>query len=332
MFLAGPSEDINFFEILFQNSNFLILSSLSDTYIFHMVNYQFTFEKEAHMVNPDPPDSPTRRSRGRPRGWDDKTAQNTIKSLDRAMEVFEFLSEGNGKALTALASEMGQSPATVYRILVTLEGRGLVEFDPIEQIWMIGPKAFVIGARFLRRTSLVDRARPVLRRLMAQTGETANLGIEKEGDVLFLSQVETHSSIRAFFPPGTLSPMHASGIGKALLAQMDEDRLSRTLKHRALSAFTEFTITDPIALRRDLEEIRARGFSIDGEEKNLGMRCIAAPVFDVNAEAVAGISVSGPTSRVGLADIEELSLSVMQAAQTLTKAIGGISRPKGASI
>ncbi|MFA3916581.1 HTH-type transcriptional regulator BhcR [Ruegeria hyattellae] len=271
--------------------------------------------------------SSPRRARGRPRDWDDKTAQNTIKSLDRAMEVFEFLSEAQGKALTALSAEMGQSPATVYRVLVTLEGRGLVEFDPVEQVWHIGPQAFIIGARFLRRTSLVDRARPILRKLMEESGETANLGIEKEGFVLFLSQVETHAAIRAFFPPGTLSPMHASGIGKALLAEMDDARLTRTLQGKTLEAFTDFTITDFAALRNSLAEVRHAGYAIDGEEKNLGMRCIAAPVFDVTGEAVAGISVSGPTSRVGTGDIERLSRSVKEAAQALSLAIGGKVTP-----
>ncbi|WP_170400281.1 HTH-type transcriptional regulator BhcR [Ruegeria arenilitoris] len=269
-----------------------------------------------------------RKARGRPRGWDDKTAQNTIKSLDRAMEVFEYLSETRGKALTALSDELKQSPATVYRILITLEGRGLVEFDHNEQVWHIGPRAFVIGSRFLRQTSLVDRARPIMRKLMESTGETANLGVEKEGSVLFLSQVETHASIRAFFPPGTLSPMHASGIGKALLAHMDEDRLDRLLATVELQAFTSRSITDPGALKEDLASIRARGFSFDDEEKNSGMRCIAAPVFDINKEAIAGISVSGPTSRVSEAEIERLSHLVMEAAHLLTLAIGGIvTRP-----
>lgn len=268
-----------------------------------------------------------RRARGRPRDWHDKTAQNTIKSLDRAMEVFEFLSESQGKALSDIASEMQQSPATVYRILVTLEGRGLVEFDPVEQVWHIGSRAFVIGARFLRRTSLVDRARPILRKLMEDTGETANLGVEKEGLVLFISQVETHASIRAFFPPGTLSPMHASGIGKALLAEMDAARLTRTLRNQTLEAFTEHTITDADLLQADLTAVRARGFAVDGEEKNLGMRCIAAPVFDVTGEAVAGISVSGPVSRVGPDDVARLSARVVEAAQALSIAIGGEVTP-----
>jgi IclR family acetate operon transcriptional repressor len=265
----------------------------------------------------------TKRARGRPRDWHDKTAQNTIKSLDRAMEVFEFLSASQGKALSQLARDLNQSPATVYRILVTLEGRGLVEFDKTEQIWHIGPRAFIIGSRFLRRTSLVERARPVLRQLMEDTGETANLGVEQNGHVLFVNQVETHASIRAFFPPGTLSRLHASGIGKALLAQMDPVRFENALKGAPIEKFTEYTLTDKEVLREDLRLTRQRGYSIDGEERNLGMRCIAAPVFDVHAEAIAGISVSGPTSRVGLDQISDMSKAVVAAAASLTKAIGG---------
>lgn len=268
-------------------------------------------------------ESGVRRSRGRPRDWNDKTEQNTIKSLDRAMAVFEFLSEDQGKPLSVLAAETGQSPATVYRILVTLEGRGLVEFDADDQVWHIGPRAFVIGARFLRRTSLVERARPVLRTLMEATGETANLGIDRGGMVLFLSQVETHENIRAFFPPGTLSSMHASGIGKTLLAQMDEDRFARWLRDHPPARFTEHTLTEPEALRAAMTEIRSRGYSIDDQEKNLGMRCIAAPIFDVSREAVAGISISGPINRMAEDAIPDLAQIVIAAAQNLTSAIGG---------
>ena len=269
----------------------------------------------------NPPET-QRRTRGRPRDWDDKTAQNTIKSLDRAMAVFDYLSQSHGKALSTLAKDLSQSPATLYRVLITLENRGLVEFDATEQLWHIGPKAFVIGARFLRRTSLVDRARPILRHLMERTGETANLGIERDGQVLFLSQVESTANIRAFFPPGSLSPLHASGIGKALLAHMDEHRLYSILTTQPRDAFTAHTMTAEPALQADLNAIRARGYAIDAEEKNLGMRCIAAPVFDLNNEAVAGLSVSGPVVRVSTDQTDSLATAVMDAARSLSQAIG----------
>jgi IclR family acetate operon transcriptional repressor len=266
--------------------------------------------------------SPSRRARGRPRDWDDKTAQNTIKSLDRAMEVFEHLSTLPGTTLSSLASDLEQSPATVYRILVTLEARGLVEFDVGNQLWFIGARAFVIGARFLRRTTLAERARPILRRLMEATGETANLGIARNTHVLFVGQVETNATIRAFFPPGTLSPMHASGIGKALLAQMSDDRLSRLFATAPLDRFTDKTLIEPATLRADLEATRERGYAVDDEEKNEGMRCIAAPVFDLSGGAVAGLSVSGPVSRVSLPQTEPLAAAVMEAAAELSAAMG----------
>lgn len=275
------------------------------------------------MKNQNSGESDGKKSRGRPRDWHDKTAQNTIKSLDRAMEVFEFLSETQGQTLSQLAKDMDQSPATVYRVLVTLEGRGLVEFDATDQVWHIGAQAFIIGSRFLKRTTLVERARPLLRDLMETTGETANLGVEQGGHVLFVSQVETHASIRAFFPPGTLSRLHASGIGKALLAHMDDARTEKILSGAQLERFTDFTLTTSQDLKADLETTRQRGFSIDGEERNIGMRCIAAPVFDINGEAIAGLSVSGPTSRVSENQVPELSKAVVAAAKALTAAIGG---------
>lgn len=265
----------------------------------------------------------TRRARGRPRDWDDKTSQNTIKSLDRAMEVFEHLSERSGQTLSGLAAELDQSPATVYRILVTLSQRDLVEFDSAAQLWHIGPRAFLIGSRFLRRTSLVERARPIMRRLLDETGETVNLGTVQGRSVLFVSQVETEETIRAFIPPGTLSPLHASGIGKALLADMTGERRAKFLGDDALEAFTPKTLTTRETLIADLRRIRERGYSVDDEERNLGMRCIASAVFDVHGEAIAGISISGPTSRMALEHTGRLGAAVMRSAAELTAALGG---------
>ncbi|MDU8910292.1 HTH-type transcriptional regulator BhcR [Aestuariicoccus sp. MJ-SS9] len=266
---------------------------------------------------------PGRRARGRPRAWGDTSDQNTIKSLDRAMQVLERLSELGGATLSDLAADLGQPPASVYRVLYTLEARGIVDFDATAQTWDIGAGAFRIGSQFLRRTSLVERARPVLRHLMGQTGETANLGVARDGKVLFISQVETHASIRAFFPPGTMSPMHASGIGKALLAQMTEPEVAAVAGRHGLERFTEHTLTDRDRLFADLAAARARGYAIDYEEKNLGMRCIAASVFDMHGEAVAGLSISGPAARIPDAAIPAFGAKVAAAAESLTIAIGG---------
>lgn len=265
----------------------------------------------------------TNRSRGRPRDWHDKTEQNTIKSLDRAIVVLQRLGEIGAATLSELAADLAQSPATVYRILITLEGRGLVEFDERPQVWQVGAGAYLIGAAFLRRTTLVDRARPILRGLMAATGETANLGVEQKGQVLFVSQVETQSNIRAFFPPGSMSEMHASGIGKALLAFLPLDRRKEILSGVTLTRYTDQTLTDPAKLKTDLDFSRQRGYAIDADEKTDGMRCIAAPVFGPGGEPVAGISVSGPSSRISDAAIPVLAAQVTGAALALSQAMGG---------
>lgn len=268
---------------------------------------------------------PERRARGRPRAWSDTTEQNKIKSLDRALVILERLSERGGATLTDLSEDLDQSPATVYRVLSTFEGRNMVDFDPVAQTWHIGAGAFHIGSRFLRRTSLVERARPFLRELMQKTEETANLGVSRDGLVLFLSQVETHHNIRAFFPPGTMSPMHSSGIGKALLAQMDDKDVAAIIRKHKLTAFTEHTLVTPEALAEDLVKTKARGYAFDAEEKNDGMRCIAAPVFDMHGEPIAGVSISGPSARIPDERIDSLGLAVKETAAKLTAALGGAS-------
>lgn len=262
------------------------------------------------------------RRRGRPRAFEDRTAENTVQSLDRALTILQALAGAGGIGLSALAQRLGQSPATVYRVLTTFESRGMAELDPVSQAWHVGPQAFLVGSAFLRRSSVVERARPVLRALMETTGETANLGIARGDEVLFLSQVETQASIRAFFPPGTISPLHASGIGKALLARYDAARLEAWLARARLERFTAATLADPAALAADLAATRARGFALDNEERNEGMRCVAAAVIDAHGEPVAGISVSGPAARLTAAAAARFGAEVAAAAARLSEGLG----------
>jgi IclR family transcriptional regulator, acetate operon repressor len=261
--------------------------------------------------------------RGRPKAFNDKTDQNTVQALDRALALLEHLSRRSGLTLSDLAEETGQAVATVFRALATLQAHGMVELEEPGQLWHVGPGAFRVGSAFLRRTKVVERARSAMDDLMRETGETANLGIEARDEVLFLAQVETHMAIRAFFPPGTRSPMHASGIGKALLAWYPESKARGIVARKGLEGFTALTRTDVPALLADLAEIRARGFAIDDQERTDGMRCIAAPIFNAHAEPVAGISVSGPAFRVGLADAARLGALVRAAADRVTEATGG---------
>ena len=261
--------------------------------------------------------------RGRPRAFDDRTEANTVRALDRAMVLLTRLSQSEGMTLTDLAKAAGESPATVYRALVTLQQHAVVELDPAGQHWHVGSGAFRIGSAFLRRTKVAERARAPMQALMRATGETANLGIETDDEVLFLTQVETHEAIRAFFPPGMKSPMHVSGIGKALLAFYGPERVSRIVARKGLAGFTARSLTEPDRLMADLAATRARGHAIDDEERAEGMRCVAAPVFNEYGEPVAALSVSGPAFRMTRARADAIGGQVRAAADSVTEAIGG---------
>lgn len=262
------------------------------------------------------------RPRGRPKAFHDKTAENTIQSLDRALMILRVVAEAGGLTLSELAQRTQQSVPTVYRVLATLQTHGFVEIEEPGQLWHIGGGAFRIGSEFLRRTKVVERARQPMDRLMRATGETANLGVEMRDQVLFLAQVETHETIRAFFAPGTLGPMHCSGIGKALLAWYPESRIIGVLG-AGLPRFTVRSIGDAAGLRADLAATRARGYALDDEERTEGMRCVAAPVFNAHGEPVAGLSVSGPAFRLTPARAEEIGALVRAAADEVTAATGG---------
>ncbi|MFZ5752555.1 MAG: HTH-type transcriptional regulator BhcR [Pseudomonadota bacterium] len=264
-----------------------------------------------------------RRPRGRPKAFHDKTDQNTVQSLDRALMLLRVVSEAPGLSLSELAARTDQSAATVYRALTTLQSHGFVELEEPAQLWHVGGGAFRVGSGFLRRTKVVERARQPMDALMRATGETANLGIEHRDQVLFLSQVEAQEAIRAFFPPGTLSPMHVSGIGKALLAWYPEARVRGIAERGGLKGFTAQSITGTARLLDDLAVTRARGFSIDDQERAEGMRCVAAAIFNAYGEPVAGLSVSGPAFRMSLADADRIGAEVAAAAREVTMATGG---------
>jgi IclR family transcriptional regulator, acetate operon repressor len=263
------------------------------------------------------------RPRGRPKAFADKTDQNTVQALDRGLSLLELVAARPGLSLSELAAESGEAVATVFRALVTLERHNMVEAEEGGQLWHVGPGAFRVGTTFLRRTKVVERARQPMDALMRDSGETANLGIEAGNEVLFLSQVETHEAIRAFFPPGTKAPMHVSGIGKALLAWYSEMRIKRVIAAKGLEKFTSLTLTSESSLLRDLARTRERGYAIDDQERAEGMRCVAAPIFNSHGEPVAGLSVSGPAFRIALSDAARIGALVRAAADQVTEATGG---------
>ena len=268
-----------------------------------------------------------RKQRGRPRSKFTDNSGATMQSLDRALGVLTSLSSYGQTALTDLAHGLGIPVATTHRILTTMQKNGFVAFDEADQTWSIGIEAYRTGSAFLRRNNLFDVSRPILRRLMENTGETANLAVPDGFEVIFIGQVETSQPIRAFFNPGVRTSMHASGVGKAILATWDEPVLTRMVATHGLASYTNATITTAAALDGALEKIRRTGWSFDAEERYGGMSCIGAAIYNARSEAIAGISVSGPSTRFSDDAARLFGQSVLEAADQITAQIGGV-KPK----
>lgn len=264
-----------------------------------------------------------KRKRGRPKSLFTDGPPPLIQALDRGLMVLTELARMERAALTDLSHRLNMPAATLHRILATLERHEYAEIDDTNQMWMVGVEAFRTGSAYINRTDLMQVSRPIMRRLMEATGETANLAIPDGGEVVFVGQVETQNPIRAFFAQGTRTPMHASGIGKAILATMSVPERIARLGQVSMTAFTENTLSHPDALGHDLEATRTRGWSFDREERHAGMSCIGAVIRDETGMVVAGVSVSGPSSRFAEHRLPHLSGCVTQAASDITNAIGG---------
>lgn len=268
-------------------------------------------------------DIPARKPRGRPRGSASEREGGSVQTLERALALLASLAQTDKATLSDLALRTGMPPSSAHRLLMTLQAGRFVEFDEARAEWAVGVELFRVGSSFLRRTRVTDAAREAMRGLVTQTGETANLGIADGGEVVFVGQIESVQPIRAFFAAGVRAPMHSSGIGKALMAGMPGDQVEKLLQRTGLPGFTPRTLTAPAALFADLEGIRARGWALDDEERHQGMRCVASAIFNMHGEAVAGISISGPSARLDPERLGEVGPLVRRAAAAVTERIGG---------
>jgi IclR family acetate operon transcriptional repressor len=255
-----------------------------------------------------------------------------IQVLDRAIGIMAAVSAADGLTLTSIAHQAGIATSTVHRILTSLEGHGLVSMDPERKLWFIGVAAFEIGNGFLRNRKVVDLGRPIMRDLVAETGESVNLGIEDDGKVVYLAQIECHNPIRAFHRPGTRTAIHSSAIGKAILSSWTDAEVRKLLEKVGMPGFTRKTLTNDRRFFEDLATARERQWALDDEEATIGMRCVAAPIYNEFKEVIAAVSISGPITRLTYDRIGELGPRIKRTAQDITKTIGGLGAAEGGDL
>jgi IclR family acetate operon transcriptional repressor len=236
-----------------------------------------------------------------------------VQSLNRAFGLLEHMAAAGGDvALSELATRSGLPLPTIHRIMRTLVGSGYVRQLPSRR-YALGPRLIGLGDAASRM--LGEWARPHLAELVDQIGETANMAVLDGDAVVYVAQVPSPHSMRMFTEVGRRVPVHCTGVGKALLAQLPPARVQAVLDRAGMAAQTPHTITDPDRLARELDRIRHQGFAVDDAEQELGVRCVAVAV--PGGPSMTALSVSGPESRVSWAAVERIAPLLRQAAQAL---------------
>lgn len=243
------------------------------------------------------------------------------QSLDRGLRILELLvKEGGDLPLGEIAQRGGLAPATTYRLLQTLMGRGYVQ-QASSGRYQHGPKILELAGQVLTSMDYSLHARPALLQLQEWTPETIHFGVLAGDHAQYVDKLEGRRPYRIASVVGMSLDLHSTAIGKCILAFLPADQKARLLD-RPLAARTPRTITDVRTLNLELDRIRGFGYCIDDEEDREGVRCIGAPVFNHNGDAIGGISVSGPTFHFAMSDAAKLAPHLLAAARDVSLSLG----------
>ncbi|MBS7526197.1 IclR family transcriptional regulator [Fusibacter paucivorans] len=248
--------------------------------------------------------------------------QGTIQSVDRALSIIELLYEQDMElGVTEIAARSGLHKSTAFGLISTLDARGYITQNPQTGKYKLGLKFLEISSKIVDSIDERQIIRPYLEELSRKFGETVHYAVVDNDMVVYVDKVESPRSLVMKSYIGKRNPLHCTGVGKCMLAYMD-DAVRDEIIERGLDKYTENTITDPTLLRRELDFIRRNGYSIDDEEIELGLRCVAAPILDLRGNLIGGISISGPEMRMSEDRVQALIEALKQTTKRVSKNVG----------
>jgi DNA-binding IclR family transcriptional regulator len=246
-----------------------------------------------------------------------------MKSLKKALDLIELVAESGAIGVRDLAQISGLPPATAHRIVATLVNCGYLNKDDRTHHYALSPKFLVLGEKVQQQIDIVSIARPYLEKLMGESRENANLSIRDGHHVIYIDHVGSPDhNLRIFTKLGGSAPLYASGVGKVFLSCFSEPQFQRYVEEAAFQSFTANTITTVQKLRDEIQTVREKGYAVDNQEKELGVRCVAAPIFDHSNQIKAAISISGAAQRITMKRLPALGKLVVGVAHQLSVAIG----------
>jgi IclR family KDG regulon transcriptional repressor len=247
-----------------------------------------------------------------------------VQSVVRTFQIMEALASEEELGLTELSSLVKVHKSTLFRFMRTFCDLGYARRDPDTERFSLTLKVFELGSSVYARVDLVKLASPILVRLSSTTKETVHLAVLDGGRLVYLSKIESTRSLRVAMQSGVglTAPAYCTGVGKVLLAFADPGVLDAYLGSCKLARHTEKTISDRVRLLAELKLIRSRGWAVDDEEHENGVRCVAAPVRNRKGAVIAALSISGPTIRLPLDHLVSVRSLVCEAAEEISRLLG----------
>ena len=245
-----------------------------------------------------------------------------LHGLERAVSVLEALSESDGPlSLAEICQRMSLHKSTAHRSLMVLERSGLIERTQ-ENRFRLGLKLYELGNRAVEQIDLRARVHPFFRRLAMQVCETVHLSVLQKTSVVYLDKVEPNRRVCMSSKIGTSNPVYCTSMGKAMLAFQPEETIKQIIAKIRFVRYTPKTLCSRETLLKYLETVRRRGYAIDDEEIELGVRCIGAPIFNENHWAIAAVSVSGPSSRITAQRVPAIAEHLLTCCREISAALG----------
>lgn len=223
-------------------------------------------------------------------------ANNPVKSVVTTFEILQTLRRLDGAGVTEVADRLDLPKSSVHNYLSTLKQEEYVRKEGSE--YYVGLRFLDLGRYARQRDDLYQTARPELEALADETGELVNLLVEEHGRGVYVCRERGDQAVNVAASTGNRVSLHATGLGKAILAYLPEERVDEIVDEHGMSAETEYTTTDPRELKDELDDIRDRGVAFDREERLGGLHCVAVPLKDQSNAPIGAISVSGPKSRM----------------------------------
>lgn len=251
-----------------------------------------------------------------------------LQSLDRAVAVLDMLGESEVPlGLAEICRRMPLCKSTAHRSLMVLERAMLIERTP-DNRFCLGMKLYDLGNRAVEQVDLRTRVRPFFRKLSQQLGETMHLGVLQKTSVVYLDKADTSRRVCSGSKTGSSNPVYCTAMGKAMLAFLPPEAAKNVIDHINFVRFTNKTLCSREDLMKSLERVRRRGYGIDDEEIEMGVRCVAAPVFDENHMPIAAISVSGPSARIQVQTVPMIAAQLLRCCGEISSALRSRQRRK----